>query len=73
MRGEEGHTEGLAEGLAEGRAEGRAEGIAEGQAKAAKLIAKNLLAVGTPLELIAKATGLTIGEIEKLSASLIEA
>ena len=49
---------GRAEGLAEGRAEGRAEEKLE--------IAKNMKANGQPLDLIAKFTGLTIEEIEKL-------
>jgi predicted transposase/invertase (TIGR01784 family) len=49
---------GRAEGLAEGRAEGRAEEKLE--------IAKNMKADGQPLDLIAKFTGLTIEEIEKL-------
>jgi predicted transposase/invertase (TIGR01784 family) len=55
---EKGRAEGLAEGLAEGRAEGRAEEKLE--------IAKNMKADGQPLDLIAKFTGLTIEEIEKL-------
>jgi predicted transposase/invertase (TIGR01784 family) len=53
---------GRAEGLAEGREEGRAEGRAEEKLE----IAKNMKADGQPLDLIAKFTGLTIEEIEKL-------
>jgi predicted transposase/invertase (TIGR01784 family) len=50
--------EGKAEGLAEGRAEGRAEGIAE--------IARNLKKSDMPTAEIAKMTGLSKEEIEKL-------
>lgn len=46
------------EGLAEGRAEGRAEGILE--------TARNLKQMGIPVNDIARATGLSIVEIEKL-------
>ena len=49
-----------------GRAEGRAEGHAEGRAEEKLEIAKNMKADGQPLDLIAKFTGLTIEEIEKL-------
>jgi predicted transposase/invertase (TIGR01784 family) len=57
---------GRAEGLAEGRAEGLEEGRAEGRAEEKLEIAKNMKADGQPLDLIAKFTGLTIEEIEKL-------
>ena len=50
----------------EGRAEGRAEGLAEGEAKANMDNARKMKADGMPTELIAKYTGLTIEEIEKL-------
>ena len=55
----EGHAEGRAEGLVEGRAEGRAETLVE--------VAKNLLSIGTPIESIMKATGMTEDEIKDLA------
>ena len=58
----EGRAEGRAEGIAEGRAEGRAEGITEGLLQTAR----NLKSMGMPAEVIQKATGLSIEEIEKL-------
>lgn len=51
------------EGIAEGRAEGIAEGLARGKAEAQIEMAQNLKRMGLPLEVIAKATGLTIEEI----------
>ena len=55
--------EGLAEGLAEGRAEGRAEGSSE----RALEIAKGMMMDGLPVSVIAKYTGLSSEEIERLS------
>ena len=49
-----------------GHAEGLAEGRAEGRSSEKNEIAKNMKADGQPLDLIAKFTGLTIEEIEKL-------
>ncbi|GHS90258.1 hypothetical protein AGMMS49957_15860 [Synergistales bacterium] len=64
------NREGLAKGEAMGIAKGEAIGIAKGIAKGAlqeKLsVAKNLLAIGLPLDQIAKATGLTSSQIETL-------
>ena len=51
---ESGRTKGLTEGLEKGRAEGRAE------------VARNLMQLGMAVADIAKATGLTIAEIEAL-------
>ena len=62
----EGRAEGRAEGLAEGLAEGRAEGRAEGLAEATMQIARNMRSMELDVEVIAKVTGLTVGEIEKL-------
>ena len=62
----EGLAEGRAEGLAEGLAEGRAEGRAEGLAEAIMQIARNMRSMELDVEVIAKVTGLTVGEIEKL-------
>ena len=51
-------AEGLVEGRAEGRAEGRSETLVE--------VAKNLLSIGTPIDSIMKATGMTEEEIKCL-------
>lgn len=55
-----------AEGRAEGRVEGRAEGRAEGEKKKQEEIARNLKQLGTPEEIIIKATGLSPEEIAAL-------
>ena len=52
----------LAEGWEKGRTEGYAAGRAEGRAETAK----NLLALGVPMETIVAATGLTEEEIRNL-------
>ena len=52
----------LEEGLAKGREEGRAD--------AKQQIAINLLQLGTPCEVVAKATGLSMEEVTKLKESL---
>ena len=70
----EGRAEGRAQGLAEGRAEGRAEGLAEGlaegraegRAEANLESAIKLKELGVAVEVISKATGLSIKEIETL-------
>ena len=74
----EGRAKGLAEGLAEGRAEGRAEGLAEGRAEGLAegreeglaegrlSTARNLKKMGVAPDTIARATGLSLEEIEKL-------
>ena len=49
---------GLEEGLAKGRAEGRED--------AKQQIAINLLQLGMPCEIVAKATGLSLEEVAKL-------
>ena len=56
------YDKGRAEGRVEGRMEGRAEGLAEGKIAAARL----MKADGEPAEKIARYTGLTIEEIQKL-------
>ena len=53
-------------GLEEGLAKGRAEGRAEGRADAKQQIAINLIQLGTPCEIVAKATGLSLEEVAKL-------
>ena len=53
---------GLEEGLAKGREEGREERNME--------VAINLLQLGTPCEIVAKATGLSVEEVTNLKESL---
>ena len=53
---------GLEEGLVKGREEGREERNLE--------VAINLLQLGTPCEIVAKATGLSLEEVTKLKESL---
>ena len=53
-----GLEEGLAKGLAKGREEGREERNLE--------VAINFLQLGTPCEIVAKATGLSLEEVVKL-------
>ena len=55
---ETGLEEGLAKGLAKGREEGREERNME--------VAINFLQLGTPCEIVAKATGLSLEEVAKL-------
>ena len=46
------------------------EGIAKGREKERKAIAINLIQLGTPCEIVAKATGLSLEEVTKLKESL---
>ena len=46
------------------------EGIAKGREKERKAIAINFLQLGTPCEIVAKATGLSLKEVTKLKESL---
>ncbi|MEE1541371.1 MAG: hypothetical protein UF067_02795, partial [Paludibacteraceae bacterium] len=62
----EGRAEGRAEGLAEGEAIGMEKGRTEGEAIAKQEMAKSLKSQGVPADIIAKASGLTTEEIEKL-------
>ena len=65
---------GLEEGLAKGRVIGRAEGLEEGLAKGREErnteVAINLLRLGTPCEIVAKATELSLEDVAKLKESL---
>ena len=54
--------EGIAKGLAKGREEGRED--------AKQQIAINFLQLGTPCDIVAKATGLSMEEVTKLKESL---
>ena len=71
---ETGLEEGLAKGLAKGRVIGRAEGLEEGLSKGREErnleVAINFLQLGTPCEIVAKATGLSLEEVAKLKESL---
>ena len=66
--------EGLAKGLAKGRVIGRAEGLEEGLSKGREErnleVAINFLQLGTPCEIVAKATGLSVEEVAKLKERL---
>ena len=68
----EGKSLGLAEGkslgLAEGEARGKSLGLAEGSRQKALETARNLLVIGLSIENIAKATGLTVQEVETLNS-----
>ena len=64
----EGKAEGLAEGKAEGLAEGKAEGLAEGKAEEKTATAKRLLSMGLSVENIAKATSLSVDQVEAIKA-----
>ena len=55
-------------GIVKGEAKGRAEGRVEGRVEEKKEIALNLLAYNTPIDIIAKSTGLSIEEIKKLKS-----
>ncbi len=57
---------GLEEGLAKGHEEGREEGHEEGREERNLEVAINLLQLGTPCEIVAKATGLSLEEVLKL-------
>ena len=71
---ETGLEEGLAKGLAKGRVIGRTEGLEEGLSKGREErnleVAINFLQLGTPCEIVAKATGLSLEEVTKLKESL---
>ena len=65
---DEAHAEGKAEGLAEGLAEGKAKGLAEGKAEEKTATAKRLLSMGLSVEDIAKATSLSVEQVEAINA-----
>lgn len=66
MEIEKGRAEGREQGRAEGRAEGREQGRAEGRAEGKLEIAKNLLAMGIPMDKVVQASGLTEEQISAL-------
>ena len=61
----------LEEGRMEGRLEGRAEGRAEGQRRMLNM-ARSLLALNVPVEVIEKSSGLARGEILALQDAAVE-
>ena len=61
-----GRVIGRAEGLEEGLVKGRAEGLVKGREERNMEVAINLLQLGTPCEVVAKATGLSMEEVTKL-------
>ena len=65
---ERGLAEGKSLGLAEGKSLGLAEGKVRGSRQKALETARNLLVIGLSIENIAKATGLTIQEVETLNS-----
>ena len=64
-----GLEEGLVKGFEKGRAEGLEEGLEKGREDAKQLIAINFLKLGTPCEVVAKATGLSLEEVTKIKES----
>jgi predicted transposase/invertase (TIGR01784 family) len=58
--------EGEAKGLAKGEAKGLAKGEAKGLAKASNQIALNMLQSNIAIDLVAKFTGLTLKQVQKL-------
>ena len=65
---ERGLAEGKSLGLAEGEARGKSLGLAEGSRQKALETARNLLVIGLSIQNIAKATGLTVEEVETLNS-----
>ncbi|MBR1522202.1 MAG: hypothetical protein IJ627_00850, partial [Bacteroidales bacterium] len=61
-----GKDEGLAEGKAKGLAEGKAKGLAEGKAEGKAEMVKAMLKDGVAVETIARYSGLSPEEIDKL-------
>ena len=61
---------GLEEGLAKGREEGLVKGREEGREERNLEVAINLLQLGTPCKIVAKATDLSLEEVAKLKESL---
>jgi len=64
----EGKARGLAEGKAKGLAEGKAKGLAKGKAEERNQIALNMLRSNITVDVIAQVTGLTVKQVQKLSA-----
>ena len=58
----------FAKGKAEGMVEGKAEGKMEGQVEGKLEVAKKLILLGVPLEIVMESTGLTREEVEVIKA-----
>ena len=63
----QGEAKGRAEGMKQGKAEGEKCGLAKGMAQKALDIAKNLIAMHMPEEDVAKATGLSLKQVQALA------
>ena len=63
---QQGIQEGRQQGMKEGRLEGLQEGLQQGRQEGTLAIARELKKIGIPIADIAKGTGLSIDEIEKL-------
>ena len=61
--------EGLQEGFEKGRQEGMKEGMKEGMEKGKIHTAKSFIALGVDLDIISKATGIPMEELENLKQS----
>jgi predicted transposase/invertase (TIGR01784 family) len=61
-----GREEGLEEGLVKGREEGLEEGLEKGQAEAMRSVARSLLGLGQPIDVVAQITGLSQEAIRAL-------
>ena len=58
---------GIAKGIEKGKVEGEKRGLAKGMAQKALDIAKNLIAMHMPEEDVAKATGLSLKQVQALA------
>lgn len=61
--------QGVEYGLAEGRAEGRAEGLEEGREEEKNKLVKGFFSQGISPDVIAKAAGLSVDEVNKILAT----
>ena len=61
--------EGLLEGIEQGREEGKEEWMEKGSLQTKQITARNLLVEGLAVDLIARATGLSVAEVEALRSS----
>ncbi|MDE6010736.1 MAG: PD-(D/E)XK nuclease family transposase [Muribaculaceae bacterium] len=66
---EEGLKEGREEGLKEGLKEGREEGLKEGREEATLNVALNMIGMGLPDEVVARATSLSVEQIRTLKGN----
>jgi predicted transposase/invertase (TIGR01784 family) len=64
---QKGYDKGKSEGKMEGKIEGKIEGITEGEKKGKRDVAINMRKLGVSNEIISKATGLPLDEIEQIT------